>query len=425
MKESHLPPTLAGHGRVQDRRLFRLWRALPCIVLMAAAGSAQATVTKPIMSPLIPDNGELAASARPGGVARAQETEARGPSPDTIQVLLARLMALETTGDSAIARIANLQAELSRLREESARESRLRADELRELRRSVALLLDSASTSTASELLARLDAGLDAVRAEGSAGRGALHAEVGSVAHELGDLGSRVDDWTAAVSDSMAAAGGRFVEERGVRRSGDRRNTLQAGVAAGFLLLGIGAVWWYGRNRVGRLDGRIRRFQPALADGIEKAREEIAAGVRHESGEVFRGQLEALETLTGVLGSIQAMKEPGPPGPPEPDHDLPLAVCNVVNRIEGNLVAMGSGVRGYKQLMRCVRDVTENLRVHEYTMTDLLGRPYDGGMHVEAEFQADDRRAPGERTITRINRPEVRYRDRIVQNASVKVSVGL
>ncbi len=375
------------------------------------------------MSPLLPDNGVLAVVARPGNVAQAQETEARGPSSDTIQVLLARLMALETTGDSAIARIADLQAELSRLREESARESRLRADELRELRRSVALLLDSASTSTASELLARLDAGLDAVRAEGSAGRGALHAEIGNVAHELGELGSRVDDWTDAVSDSLAAAGGRFVEERGVRRSGDRRNALQAGVAAGFLVLGIGAVWWYGRNRVGRLDGRIRRFQPELANGIEKAREEIAAGVRHESGEVFRGQLEALEALTGVLGSIQAMKEPGPPSPSEPDHDLPVAVCNVVNRIERNLVAMGSGVRGYKQLMRCVRDVKRDLRDHDYEMPDLMG-PYDPGMHVEAEFEPDDRLAAAERIITRIDRPEVRYRGAMVQSASVKVSVG-
>ena len=367
----------------------------------------------------------LEAIPLPGSVLHAQETGADGQLPDTLQVLLARVLALEAAGDSASARLAELQEELTRLGEESARERRLRADELQELQRSLVLLLDSASASTASALVTRLDAGLGAVRGEGRTGRGALHAEVGGVGLKLGELKSRVDDWTAAVSDSLDAAGGRFVEEQGERRSDDRRNAMQAGIAAGLLLFGVGAVWWYGRSKVARLDGRIRRFQPEMADRIEKARDEIAAGVREESGKVLREQLESLETLTEMLGSIQAVKEPDPSGPPEPDHDLPLAVCNVVNRIERNLVAMGSGVRGYKQLMRCVRDVTENLRVHDYEMIDLLGRAYDGGMHVEAEFQADDRRTPGERTITRINRPEVRYRGRIVQNASVKVSVGL
>ena len=429
MRKSRPPSTGADHRSALPRRRSSPCHSLPGLVLLAAAAAgpaqaAQAAVTTPRRSPVLPEARALEAIPLPGSVLHAQETGADGQLPDTLQVLLARVLALEAAGDSASARLAELQEELTRLGEESARERRLRADELQELQRSLVLLLDSASASTASALVTRLDAGLGAVRGEGRTGRGALHAEVGGVGLKLGELKSRVDDWTAAVSDSLDAARGRFVEEQGERRSGDRRNAMQAGIAAGLLLFGVGAVWWYGRSKVARLDGRIRRFQPEMADRIEKARDEIAAGVREESGKVLREQLESLETLTGMLGSIRAMKAADPSGPPEPDHDLPLAVCNVVNRIERNLVAMGSGVRGYKQLMRCVRDVKQGLRDHDYEMIDLLGRPYDRGMHLEPDFVSDDRLAAGERTVTQVDRPEVRYRGAIVQSASVKVAVG-
>ena len=430
MRKSRTPSTAADHRSVLPRRPSSPCHSLPGLVLLAAAAAgpaqaAQAAVMTPCWSPVLPETCVLEAIPLPGSVSHAQETGADGQLSDTLQILLARVLALEAAGDSASARLADLQEELTRLREESARERRLRAEELQELQRSLVLLLDSASASTASAFLTRLDAGLGAVRGEGRTGRGALHAEVGGVGLKLGELESRVDDWTAAVFDSLDAAGGRFVEEQGERRSGDRRNAMQAGIAAGLLLFGVGAVWWYGRSKVARLNGRIRRFQPEIAGGIEKAREEIAAGVRQENAELFREQLESLDVLTGMLGSIRATKDVDSSGPPEPDHDLPLAVSNVVNRIERNLMAMGSGVRGYKQLMRCVRDVKQGLRDHDYEMTDLLGRPYDGGMHVEAEFEPDDRLAAAERIVTRIDRPEVRYRGAMVQSASVKVGIGL
>ena len=354
-----------------------------------------------------------------------QEAEAVGQSPDTLEILLARVLALEATGDSAFARIADLQGELTRLTEESARERRTRADELEELHKSMVLLLDSASTSTADALLARLEAGLGVVGGEGEAGRRALGDRVEGVAREVGELGIRVEDWAAAVSDSLVAAEGRILDEQGQRRYGDRRNAIQAGIAAGLLLIGVGVVWWYGRSRAATLDGRIGRIQPDVADRIEKARDEIAAGVHRESGELLRQQLGSLEQLTAMLGSIQTLTEARAPDTLGPDHDLPLGVCDELNRIEKNLLAMDSNVRGHKQLKACVRRVKENLKVHGYEITELRGRPYSGGMLVEADFVSDDELASGDRIITRINRPEVRYGGTIVQNASVKVSVGL
>ena len=160
-----------------------------------------------------------------------------------------------------------------------------------------------------------------------------------------------------------------------------------------------------------------------MADRIEDARKQIAAGARHESGELLRQHLGALEKITAMLESIQALSRAGPSDAQA--HDLPLGVCNELNRIENNLLAMDSAVRGHKQLLSCVRRVKEKLNVNGYEITELRGRPYDGGMLVEADFVSDDGLASGDRIITRIIRPEVRFGGAIVQNASVKVSVGL
>ena len=160
-----------------------------------------------------------------------------------------------------------------------------------------------------------------------------------------------------------------------------------------------------------------------MADRIEKAREEIAAGVRKENGELLSQQLRPLEEITAMLESIRSLTGAHPPG--TENHDLPLGVCNELNRIENNLLAMDSTVRGHKQVAACVRRVKENLKVHGYEVTELRGRPYDGGMLVEADFVSDERLPSGDRIITRVSRPEVRFGGTIVQNASVKVSVGL
>ena len=347
-----------------------------------------------------------------------QEAEAVGQSPDTLELLSARIGDLVTATDLAIERIDNLQAALAQFREESERQMRSLADELEKLHRFVSRL-DSESESTANALRARIEAGLGEVRAEGKAGRQALDDEVRGVARELDLLRTRA----VAVSRSLTATEERVLEEQDQRRSGDKRNATQAGIAVGLLLVGVGVAWWSGRSRVATLDSRIQRIQPEMADRIEKARAEITAGVRQENGELLRQQLRPLEEITAMLESIRSLT--GARAPDAENHDLPLGVCNELNRIENNLLAMDSTVRGHKQVAACVRRVKENLKVHGYEITELRGRPYSGGMLVEADFVSDDGLSTGDRIITRINRPEVRFGGTIVQNASVKVSVGL
>ena len=109
--------------RVRRLRAPSRCHGLQGVVLLAfftaAAGPRLAAATDPISSRAPAESIVLGESIAPMDM--EQEAEAVGQSPDTLEILLARVLALEATGDSAFARIADLQGELTRLTEESAR----------------------------------------------------------------------------------------------------------------------------------------------------------------------------------------------------------------------------------------------------------------------------------------------------------------
>lgn len=108
----------------------------------------------------------------------------------------------------------------------------------------------------------------------------------------------------------------------------------------------------------------------------------------------------------------------------EPDHSLALTVADEIVRIEKNLAAMDSAVRGRKQLAASVERIRDNFAAKDYEIVAMLGRPYDDGMKLIANFRPDDSLAHGERIITRIIKPQVNYRGVMIQAAQVEVSQG-
>ena len=319
-------------------------------------------------------------------------------APDTLDLLRERVRSLEAqidalraVGDSAQVRHAALDSILTHDR-------RRLAEELAALRQSLIPLIDSVAAFSSDAVRVELGQGIGSVRSEGMRGREALINQMDGVARTLNALESRFGLWEPEVRDSLAAAAGRIQLERRERQAADSQSRLLLGIMVGLLVGGIGVVWWSGRGRIAAMNERT----------------EVAAR------RLLEEQLKPLERISRMLTKIS---DAG--GGAEPDHDLALGVCNEVNRIEKNLADMDSSLRGHRQLTGCVRRVKENLRVHRYDITELLGRDYDDGDHVEAEdFVEDEQLAAGRAVISRINRPEVRYRGRIIQYASVKVSEG-
>lgn len=342
--------------------------------------------------------------------------------PDTLDLLLARVRDLESALGESEARVARLADSLAEMRGRIERDRAERNLETAELRATLLSLSDSLGTLTDRDL--RIESSIRSLRTEREVRSGALATRLDGLADDFAGVETDMATWRAQVLDSLQTARDAIASEQERRRTGDSRSVLWAIFAAGAVLSVVGLAWWRARAGTAAVDSRVEAMRAELDRRIAKAEEELADSSTEEARELLREQLATVERTSATLAALEGAHAADGPQSPEPDHDLALGVCNELNRIENNLLAMDSEVRGHKQLRGCVRRIKENLHVEGYEITELRGRRYDGGMHVYADFVEDESLDSGQEIISRVNRPEVRFRDSIIQNADIKVSVG-
>ena len=107
------------------------------------------------------------------------------------------------------------------------------------------------------------------------------------------------------------------------------------------------------------------------------------------------------------------------------DHTLALKVADEIVRIETNLSRMDTSVKGYKQLAKAVERIRTNFLANGYEIVEMLGKPYNEGMKVVANFVSDDALAEGEQKITGIIKPQINYKGKMIQSAQITVSQNL
>ena len=107
------------------------------------------------------------------------------------------------------------------------------------------------------------------------------------------------------------------------------------------------------------------------------------------------------------------------------DHSLVLKVADELIRIEANLSKMDSSVKGFKQIAKAVERIRTNFLANGYEIVDMLGRPYNEGMKVVANFVSDETLAEGEQKITGIIKPQINYKGKMIQSAQITVSQNL
>lgn len=107
------------------------------------------------------------------------------------------------------------------------------------------------------------------------------------------------------------------------------------------------------------------------------------------------------------------------------DHTLALKVADEIVRIETNLSRMDTSVKGYKQLAKAVERIRANFLANGYEIVEMLGKPYNEGMKVVANFVSDETLAEGEQKITGIIKPQINYKGKMIQSAQITVSQNL
>ncbi len=109
----------------------------------------------------------------------------------------------------------------------------------------------------------------------------------------------------------------------------------------------------------------------------------------------------------------------------KPDHSLVLKVADEIVRIELNMSRMDSSIRGYKQLAKAVEHIKDNFSANGYEIVNMLGKPYNEGMKVIANFVVDEDLEEGKQIITGITKPQINYNGQMIQAAQITVSQNI
>lgn len=107
------------------------------------------------------------------------------------------------------------------------------------------------------------------------------------------------------------------------------------------------------------------------------------------------------------------------------DHALIKALADRITFMEMTLHKMDKGVRGYKQLSKSIIHMKDNLKANGYELVDMLGKNYNDGMKVTANFIEDEELKEGEQIITSIIKPQINYRGVMIQSAQITVSQNI
>ena len=104
------------------------------------------------------------------------------------------------------------------------------------------------------------------------------------------------------------------------------------------------------------------------------------------------------------------------------DHSFAKRVSDEIVRMSTNLSRMDNSIKGYKQLSASVRKLIQSLSINEYEIVELLNKPYSSGMNLEANFVFNEDIQKGSQIITRIIKPQINYKGKMIQGAQVEVS---
>ena len=132
-----------------------------------------------------------------------------------------------------------------------------------------------------------------------------------------------------------------------------------------------------------------------------------------------------LELLEKQLSAQKIKAETSVSRDQEIDHSLALKVADEIVKIQKNLTHMDDATRGKKQLNASVERIRANFEANGYEIVDMLNMPYHEGMKVQANFRTDENLEEGRQIITRIIKPQVNFKQIMIQSAQIEVSQNI
>jgi len=156
-------------------------------------------------------------------------------------------------------------------------------------------------------------------------------------------------------------------------------------------------------------------------DKLSKTKSSIEETLISEFGK----QAELMETQINLLEE-QNKNIPSSLKETEIDHSLALKVADEITLIERNISLMDSNIKGLKHLSRSIDKLKDNLLANGYELPLLLGKNYNQGMKVIVSSSIpDDNLEEGVEIITKVIKPQVNYKEKMIQTAQIETSKGI
>lgn len=174
------------------------------------------------------------------------------------------------------------------------------------------------------------------------------------------------------------------------------------------LLIVIAAVALYYYRKIRRGSTSIDEVRKAQ-EGLQKAQTSL--------------QEESIKLDSKLVELIEAQISAAPQE--TPDHSLALKVADEIVRMEMNLSRMDSSIKGHRQLSKAVQRIKDNFKANGYDIIDMLGKPYNEGMKVVANFVSDENLEEGQQIISSITKPQINYNGQMIQAAQITVSQNI
>lgn len=205
-----------------------------------------------------------------------------------------------------------------------------------------------------------------------------------------------------------------FIADSNIRASQNMLNnrTLWGGIIIfiiAFLLIAVAYIFFK----------RIQKGSSTI-DDVRKAQEALQAAQSKMQEDSVKLDNQMLTLIQQQIAVIPSQSDNN-----KIDHSLALKVADEIVRIELNLSRMDSSVKGYKQLSKAVERIKNNFLANGYEIIDMLGKPYNEGMKVVANFVPDDTLKEGEQIITGITKPQINYNGQMIQSAQITVSQNI
>lgn len=166
-----------------------------------------------------------------------------------------------------------------------------------------------------------------------------------------------------------------------------------------------------------------------LGKRIANSKTDVETQIKNTKKSLEEESIKLDSKLVEVLESQLKLKQEEKSTTPtnsnnEIDHSLALKVADEIIRIQKNLQQMDANTKGLKQLSASVKRIQDNFASNGYELVEMLGKEYNEGMKVIANFIPSGDLETGKQIITRIIKPQVNFKGQMIQSAQIEVSVG-